>query len=68
MTHIKVDKRWYHLESLTDNDKIRLGILKKDSKKDEFDEKAILEELKETSINVKKSLVQNKNKKKVTKD
>jgi hypothetical protein len=54
MAHIKIKGRWYLEESLTDTDRIRLGVMKP---KDDFDEKEILKELKETPEEVKKSLV-----------
>lgn len=53
MTHIKVNKRWYHLESLTDHDKTKLGILPEI----ELDEKVIKEELSKVPESVKKNHV-----------
>lgn len=51
MTYIKIKGRWYLEESLTAKDRVRLGVIRKD----DFDEKEILKELKETPESVKKS-------------
>lgn len=51
MAHIKIKGIWYLEEDLTDVDKIRLGV----KKKDDFNEEEILKELKETPASVKKN-------------